>query len=142
MRVRDIMSTPVASVPGLTSIRVAAKQMAAAGTGSLLVDDAGELRGIVTDRDLMVRALAEGVDPEDPVARVMTPTVITVGADADVATAYQILGNHSVRRLPVLDHGQLVGMLSVDDLVVVLSRELAALSRPIRDELSTPDTQE
>jgi CBS domain-containing protein len=82
----------------------------------LVVDATGLLRGIVTDRDIAIRAVAEGLDPRDtPVVDVMS-SAVTISATASVAEAMQVMRRHDIRRLPVLEDGQPVGIVSLGDL--------------------------
>jgi CBS domain-containing protein len=91
--------------------------MTRADIGDVLVVDAtGLLRGIVTDRDIVIRAVGEGLDPRDtPVGDVMS-SAVTISATASVAEAMQIMRRHDIRRLPVVEDGQPVGIVSLGDL--------------------------
>lgn len=87
--------------------------------GAVLVMKEGELAGIVTDRDLAVRALGQGLDPnETPISQVMTPNVITLPSNANPEDALNLMKMHNVRRIPLVDDGNLVGMVTLDDLVL------------------------
>jgi CBS domain-containing protein len=119
MRVRECMSHRIESVDANDTVQAAAERMRALDVGSLPVFALGRLIGMITDRDLVVRALARGCGPSTPVRGVMTPDVVTCLADDDVAEAAATMARHAVRRLVVLDRGlQAVGMLSVDDLAL------------------------
>lgn len=83
--------------------------------GALLVVDAGTLVGILTDRDLVVRALAGGMAQATPVAEVMTRDPITVQGSAELADAEDLMIRVGVRRLPVLEDDEVAGLLSIDD---------------------------
>ena len=117
------------------SIREAAKIMASAGVGSLAVLDQDRLVGIVTDRDLVRRCLARGIEPGARVDSAMTTPVVTIQADADVHDAFGLFRTHAVRRLAVMRGEQFVGMLAIDDLLVYLAADLADLARPITAEI-------
>ena len=118
------------------SIREAAKIMASAGVGSLAVLDRDHrLVGIVTDRDLVRRCLARGIEPGARVDSAMTTPVVTIEADADVHEAFGLFRTHAVRRLAVVRGQHFVGMLSIDDLLVYLAADLADLARPITAEI-------
>jgi len=117
------------------TISDAASIMEQAGVGSLaVIDDTHRLLGIVTDRDLVRRAMAARMPPDARVDAVMTSPVITIEASADVHAAYALFRANPVRRLPVVTGDTFVGMLSVDDLLVELAGDLADLSRPIAAE--------
>ena len=117
------------------SIREAAKIMASAGVGSLAVLDRDRLVGIVTDRDLVRRCLARGIEPGARVDSAMTTPVVTIQADADVHDAFGLFRTHAVRRLAVMRGEQFVGVLAIDDLLVYLAADLADLARPITAEI-------
>lgn len=117
------------------TIREAAKIMASAGVGSLAVLEQDRLVGIVTDRDLVRRCLARGIEPGARVDSAMTTPVVTIEADADVHEAFGLFRTHAVRRLAVVRGGHFVGMLSIDDLLVYLAADLADLARPITAEI-------
>ena len=114
------------------TIAETARIMRDAQVGAVLVVSGESLSGVVTDRDLVVRGLAAGVSPDDPVGPLCSPKLVGVAADADVAHAEQLIIDHAVRRLPVVDgDGQIVGMVSMGDLAVSADGDspLAAVSR-------------
>ena len=99
-------------------IRDAAMIMNQSGVGSLAVIDDGRLVGIVTDRDLVRRGLAQDLAPTTPVEKVMSTPVVTIGAEADLHSAFKLFRTHAVRRLAVVDFDNFVGMITVDDILV------------------------
>ena len=114
--------------------RVAAQRMASRNVGSLLVvDDRRRVLGVVTDRDLALRVVAQGRDPHlTPVAEVMTPHPDTVSEQTSVEDALAVMRSRGVRRLPVVGPGgALAGVVSVDDVLVLLADEFGELSRLI-----------
>ncbi|MFD1830948.1 MULTISPECIES: CBS domain-containing protein [Streptomyces] len=132
MRVREHMVSPPQAVAPETTAEQAAVRMREGEIGCLLVVADGELRGIVTDRDLVVRCLAGGASVKTPVSELMSSPVVAVRTSADVATAYRALHDSGVRRLPVLDgRGRVVGVLSVDDLLLDVLRRLGDLLGPV-----------
>jgi CBS domain-containing protein len=115
--VRDVMMTNLQSVEAGTSIQQAATVMRDNDIGDVLVVADGNLRGIVTDRDLVVRSLANGHQPDaTPVGDVCSPELTVVDAQAEVAEAADLMGRHAVRRLPVVDNDEVVGIVSLGDL--------------------------
>jgi CBS domain-containing protein len=114
--VRDVMMTNLQSVDAAASIQQAAAVMRDNNIGDVLVVADGNLRGIVTDRDLVVRALADGQADATPVGDVCSPQLTVVDAQAEVAEAADIMGSHAVRRLPVVDDNEVVGIVSLGDL--------------------------
>jgi signal-transduction protein with cAMP-binding, CBS, and nucleotidyltransferase domain len=131
MKISDLMTSPAIGIGPRTSIQEAALRMDALRVGSLLVCEEEQVCGIVTDRDLAVRALARGLAPQTPVSEVMSAPVITVDADADLAVAYRAFRCNPVRRLPVLGRRGPAGMLTVDDLLRDTSQRLTDLLGPI-----------
>jgi CBS domain-containing protein len=117
------------------TIRAAAEIMASFGVGSLAVLDQNRLVGIVTDRDLVRRCLARGIEPGARVDSAMTTPVVTIEAAADVHDAFGLFRTHAVRRLAVVRGEHFVGMLTIDDLLVYLAADLADLARPITAEI-------
>ncbi|MFE0606509.1 CBS domain-containing protein [Streptomyces sp. NPDC058892] len=131
MKVSACMSAPAVSVEVATTIGEAARRMDLHGVGCLVVTEGGALRGIVTDRDIAVRAVAGGLDRDAPVGAVMTTPAVTVDAAQDIHAAYRALRTRGVRRLPVLDGHRVVGMLTVDDLLMDVFRRVADLLGPV-----------
>ena len=135
MKTKDLVAKAPVTVQGDVTLREAAGLMDARNVGALLVMDGTRLAGIVTDRDLAVRAVAGAYPPHARIDSVMSTEVVTVDAGADVHEAYRILGTHGVRRLPVVDGETIVGMLTVDDLLVGLATDLGHLVHPVIGEL-------
>lgn len=99
-------------------VREAARALEQNNIGAVLVIHDGKLAGIVTDRDLAVRALGQGLDPNTPISKVMTPNVITLPSNASPEDALLLMKRHNVRRIPLVDDGNLVGMVTLDDLMI------------------------
>jgi CBS domain-containing protein len=118
MRVKDVMTTPVHLVEPDTSVAAAASMMRAANVGSLPVSEGDRLLGMITDRDIVVRCVADGIDCHRRTVReVMSAELLVCFDDQPVDEARQLMAEYQVRRLPVLDHQQrLVGIVSLDDL--------------------------
>lgn len=125
---------PVTVDCGVT-LQEAATLMDTANVGALLVMDEERLVGIVTDRDIVVRGVARGYPPGSRIDSVMSTDVVTIDAEADVQVAYKILGSHALRRLPVVDGAEIVGLLSVDDLLLALATDLELLVHPVVGEV-------
>ncbi|WP_210571293.1 CBS domain-containing protein [Streptomyces sp. GESEQ-4] len=117
--VRDIMTSTPVTVEPLTSVTAVARLMRDQDIGDVLVTEEGRLRGIVSDRDLVVRALAEGEDPEHTtVAQVCSADVFSVGPDDDVDRVAELMREHAVRRIPVVADEHPVGIVTLGDLAV------------------------
>ncbi|MGW7441978.1 CBS domain-containing protein [Kitasatospora sp. NPDC054795] len=125
-RIREIMTTNPVAVGPLTSLTEAARRMRDADIGDVLVVDDGRLRGLVTDRDLLVRAMAEGKDPgQTTVHEVCSDDLVRVGPDDDVARAVDLMRDHALRRLPVTEDERPVGIVSLGDLALERDRRSA-----------------
>ncbi len=120
MQIRDVMTCNIAAVGPDATLTEAAQKMKARDVGSVAVCDGERLAGIITDRDITVRAIAEGHDPQTTTVReVMTNHVVCTADDQSVDEAARLMEDRRVRRLPVLDRDrQLVGMVSLGDLAV------------------------
>ena len=141
MRIRDLIRTPAVVVYRDTTVAVAAKTLGDAGVGSLVVVDAGHVVGIVTDRDLVLRAMATRMPLDGRVDAVMTSDVVTIDAEDSVDDAYAAFRRVPFRRLPVVDRdaGRIViGLLAVDDLLLDVTRRLRDLSGPVAEEIFAP----
>ena len=113
---RDIMTTPAETLAPTATLAEAAQQLRDLNVGSLPILDGDHLVGVVTDRDIVVRGIAEGLDPSSAtVAEVATGAVVTVDVDDDAESVARVLGERQVRRVPVLDGGRLVGVIAQAD---------------------------
>lgn len=113
----------------------AAVVMERSGVGALAVVDGERLVGIVTDRDLVRRALANELPTDSRIDGVMSTPVVTIDADSDLHEAFGLFRVNAVRRLAVVRDGRFVGMITVDDLLIDLAGDLADLSRPVTAEV-------
>jgi len=113
---RDIMTTPAETLAPTATLTEAAQQLRDLNVGSLPILDGDHLLGVVTDRDIVVRGIAEGLDPSSAtVAEVATGAVVTVDVDDDAEKVARIMGERQVRRVPVLDGERLVGVIAQAD---------------------------
>ena len=119
--VSDVMTPNPVTIPSGASVREAASLMRDRDIGDLLVVDTDTLEGIVTDRDIVVRAIAIGRDPEHvTVGEVASRAPVTLRADQRAYEAVDRMRKHAVHRLPVLDHGRPIGIVSIGDLALKL----------------------
>jgi CBS domain-containing protein len=130
-QVSDIMTTAPVGVYYSQTIGETARIMRDTAVGAVLVVNDGTLSGMVTDRDLVIRGLAEGEGPDSPVGPLCSGDLIGVAADADIAQAEQLMREHAVRRLPVINEGQVVGIVSIGDVAISADGDssLAAVSK-------------
>jgi CBS domain-containing protein len=117
--IRDVMTPNPKTVPADATLQDAAREMKQ-GIGAVLVKDNGSVSGIITDRDIVVRAIAEGRDPSSTkVGDVATRDVKTLTPDSSVEDAIRIVREQNVRRIPVVDDsGQPQGIVSIGDLAL------------------------
>ena len=117
MNIGKIMTANVASVNRETTLAEAANLMKEHNIGSIPVCDGNKIVGIVTDRDIVLRGVAEGNDQTSiTCGEIMSPDLAVGTIDMDVRVAAEIMANRQIRRLPVVDNGRLVGMVSLGDL--------------------------
>ncbi|MGH2794790.1 MAG: CBS domain-containing protein [Actinomycetota bacterium] len=117
--VKDVMTPDPITIDAKAPIAEAAQKMREADVGPLIVMKDGEVCGVVTDRDITIRAVAEGKDPNSfPVGEICSKEVATVSPRDKVGMAIDLMEKIAVRRLPVVDNHQPVGILSLGDLAV------------------------
>jgi CBS domain-containing protein len=129
-QVKELMAEPV-TVPGDATLAEAARLMRDADIGDVIVADGERPIGVVTDRDIVVRAVAEDQSPADTtVADICTRDLLTVSPDDAVEQAAQLMRQVAVRRLAVVDGDRLVGVISLGDVAIERdeSSALAAIS--------------
>jgi CBS domain-containing protein len=119
-KVHEVMTDRPRCVTPETSVAEAAQLMKSDDIGSLPILDGEQLAGVVTDRDIVIRAIAEGKDPRGmPVREIASRELVKINADEDLSTALQLMAAQQVRRLPVVDDdGRLVGILAQADVAV------------------------
>jgi len=117
-KVRDLMTPGPIGVDYNQTVGDAARIMRDWGVGAVLVVNGQSLHGLVTDRDLVVRAVAESRRPDEPVGPLSSSELFGVNADDDAGVAARLMREHAVRRLPVIDNGQVAGMVSLGDLAL------------------------
>jgi CBS domain-containing protein len=117
--VSDIMTKNLVSLSAGDTVRTAAQRMREANVGAVVVQKHGNLFGIVTDRDIVVRCLARGGDCDEILlADICSPEVATLRPDDDVDHAVSLMRDKAIRRVPVVKNGKAVGILSLGDLAL------------------------
>ena len=116
----EMMTTDPRTVRDGATIEEVARVMRDADIGDVIVlDEDGRVSGIVTDRDLVVRAVADGVDPaEGQIGSILNGAVVSIAPDESVDTALDLMRDHKIRRLPVIDDDRLVGIVTLGDLAM------------------------
>jgi len=138
LKAYDVMTRPLATCAPDTSVTDVAATMRDRDIGDVLIVEAGQLRGIVTDRDLALQALTGLTDPrQTPIHNYMNTKVITGESTWSVEQVAKIMAQHQIRRLPIVQDGQVVGIVSLGDVAVksdqtgVAAKSLQAISAPI-----------
>lgn len=139
MKVSEVMNTPIVSIEPTATLGQASELMRTRNVGCLaVVDRLGYLSGIVTDRDIVIRGVAQGRSPDAPVEGVMSRDVATVSPYADLGTAEMIMMKRGVRRLPVSDEmWRPRGMIAMDDIMRTFGHEIDTVA----DTLSAQATR-
>ncbi|MFI0795683.1 CBS domain-containing protein [Micromonospora rubida] len=117
--VGEFMTTRLVTMDGNETLTAAAREMRDSAIGDVVVTNGTDVAGIVTDRDITVRGVAEELDPNSTrLNQVTSRDVITVSQYDDAVAAADLMRTYAVRRLPVIDDGRLVGLISMGDLAV------------------------
>ena len=135
MKAREVMVKAPVMLPTDTTISAVASAMDHAAVGAVVIVDGDRPVGIVTDRDLVTRALARRLPPDARVDGVMTGGVQCVDAEAELSDVAAILAAHPFRRVPVVQDDRMVGMVTLDDLVVRLANELHSVTQGVTAQL-------
>jgi len=118
MNIREVMTPNPRTVSPSDSIQNAACIMRDEDAGAVPVVDNGRAVGIVTDRDIVVRVVAEGGQLSGPVRDIVTGTLVSATPDMSTREAAELMSEHQIRRLPVVENDRLVGIVSIGDLAV------------------------
>ena len=138
--VRDAMSEDPRSIGASAAVVEAARLMREADIGSLPITDDENLVGVITDRDITMRVVAQAADPQrTPVGDVCSRDVISVAPESDLEEALQLMARHQVRRLPVVENGRLVGIVAQADIAL---RENETKTGALVEAISKPSEGE
>lgn len=142
MKVKDIMTTNVQCANQSATLEEVANKMKSLNVGSIPICDSGNrLLGIVTDRDIVVRGLSQGLQSQAMAKDVMTVSPVTVSPDTDVTEATRLMSEHQIRRIPVVENGILVGIVAIGDVAVrdrltdEAGNALSSISEPSRPNM-------
>jgi CBS domain-containing protein len=116
--VREVMSKSIVTAEASQTAADVAQLMKQNDIGAVVVTDNGELRGIVTDRDIAIRLVAENKGPDTAIREATSMNLDTVGPDTDLDQVVQRMRSSNVRRIPVVENGRPVGVLSLGDLAM------------------------
>jgi CBS domain-containing protein len=134
MQVKDVMTKGIACVDTKSSAADAAKKMKDQNVGTIMVVDSDQLKGIVTDRAIVTKAVADQQDPRQvPISKIMTTEIIGCRESDDVMDAVKTMGENKIRRMPVVnDKDQLVGVVSMAD----IAQEMRPCINSIFDDIA------
>lgn len=125
LRCREIMTRELRTATREMTLQEVAAMMRDGDMGAVPVVEDGRLIGIITDRDIVVRCIADGKNAETPVAEAMTTEIYSVRPDDFVFEAVRLMGDKQVRRIPVItDDGKLAGIISMADVALETEDEL------------------
>lgn len=117
--VGEFMTTRLVTMDGTDTLTAAAQQMRDSAIGDVIVTDGDRVIGIVTDRDITVRGVADGLDVTSAtLSQILSQDVVTVTQYDDAVAAADLMRTYGVRRLPVIEEGRLIGLVSIGDLAV------------------------
>lgn len=137
-KISEVMNTDVQTISPDATLEEAAQQMRDGDFGVLPVGEAENLIGIITDRDIVVRAVAEGMDVNTKVKDAMSDEVVCADETDSIEVAAQLMSDYQIRRLPVVDpESRLVGIVSLGDFAVE-SSEIAPVMEALSDISSPP----
>lgn len=139
MKLREVMTTEFCCASPSDSLSKIAAEMKRHNVGAMPVCENGRLMGIITDRDIVVECVASGTDPNTClVGRFMTTSLVQGHPDMDVGEAAKLMGREQVHRLPVVENGKLVGIVSIGDIAVncrddkIVADMVREISLPVR----------
>ncbi|PDZ72297.1 CBS domain-containing protein [Bacillus pseudomycoides] len=116
--VREFMSTDIVQCTPLDNVYEAAVKMKEEAIGMIPIVENNQVVGLVTDRDLVVRGIAEKHPGSNKITNVMTTEIVSISPDDPIENATELMAQHQIRRLPVVENGELVGMLALGDLAI------------------------
>jgi CBS domain-containing protein len=145
MSIESLLSRPVSTLSSKATCAEAARRMRRQNIGSVVIEEDGAPVGIVTDRDLAVRIVAEELDPSQiTVARIMSPFPAFLTPQRDLRSALDVMVQMGVRRLPAVNSkGRVIGIISLDDILIELAGQLGKVQELLQVErgAQNPDDQ-
>jgi CBS domain-containing protein len=118
-KIRDVMTPEPVTCEAEDSVLAAARAMRDHAIGDVIVVDAGRICGMITDRDLVVRVMADGWDPDEtPLGEVCTREVATLAPDDDADRAVRLMTERAIRRIPIVERDSVVGVVTIGDLAM------------------------
>ena len=144
MTIESILTRPVSTLSSKATCAEAARRMKRQNIGSVVIEEDGVPIGILTDRDLTVRLVAEELDAANTtVDRVMSAFPVFLTLQRDLHDALEVMGEMGVRRLPAVNaKGRVIGIISLDDIVIELARELGLVQKLLLAEQGAQDVDD
>ncbi|WP_394121580.1 CBS domain-containing protein [Planococcus donghaensis] len=118
MRIEEIMTTDVETCMPESTLQEVASKMREINVGSIPICEENRLVGIVTDRDIVIRAIAEQIPSDAAIAEILSAEVITGTVDLTIEEAAELMAAHKIRRLPIVANDRVVGIVSLGDLAI------------------------
>jgi signal-transduction protein with cAMP-binding, CBS, and nucleotidyltransferase domain len=119
MKVGEVMTRDVTKLPASATVRQAAARMKEEQIGCVMIENDQRLCGIVTDRDIVVRCIADGGDPDEvTLEQVCSHQLLTLSSSDEISNAVTLMRKKAIRRIPVVEDGRVVGVVSLGDLAL------------------------
>ena len=138
MKISDIALREPVVVGGDATVADTAALMAKSGVGSVIVVDGHTPIGIVTDRDIVTRGVARAYPTDGRITGLMTRGVIALDVDHELEELVHVFRDHAIRRIPIVDHDRVVGVVALDDLMVLVADELSSVSKVLAGQIMFP----
>ncbi len=138
MRVADFTVRQPVVVPPDATIATACEVMAAQGVGTLIVVEHDQPIGIVTDRDIVTRGIAKHIPADARIDSLMSTGLIALDSHADLDDLMDVFTHHAIRRVPIVDHDRVVGVVSMDDVLVSLANNLIDVTNVMAAQIMFP----
>jgi CBS domain-containing protein len=118
MQISEVMTQGVVTADAGDTLKHVGELMRDRNVGSVVITDSGRPHGVITDRDLALAVVADGIDPETPAGEHASRPIVTGEVEMDIEEAVAVMVQHRIRRLPVIDGEGLAGIVTIDDLAV------------------------
>ncbi|MCL5062955.1 MAG: CBS domain-containing protein [Nitrospirae bacterium] len=137
MSLKPLMTKELTSLPSTATALDAAKYMTDMNVGSVIVVDDDKPSGILTDRDIVTKVLSQDKDPKTTKIRdIMTSPAVTISEDRDIIDVTRLMSERGIRRFPVVDaNGKIIGVITLDDVLVFLGQEMQNIANALKTEL-------
>ncbi len=137
MSLKPLMTKELTSLPSTATALDAAKYMTDMNVGSVIVVDDDKPSGILTDRDIVTKVLSQDKDPKTTKIRdIMTSPAVTISEDRDIIDVTRLMSERGIRRFPVVDaNGKIIGVITLDDVLVFLGQEMQNIATSLKREL-------